>query len=451
MLMKSFNFFGFFISMLVIALTWNSVRAEDWPENSESSSIANKRMENYKQFVLSAGLFSSSIFLHNLKRGHDFTGSSLAEIMVTTGGLVGAGMMGSAATEIVSDIIRNAALYEEELDQNSWLMTYAPQEGVALMALLISYSTHDRTFELRRMTRSHGASLYTGAVAVGLTIDNLGEVISEVISEVIGDQFTVFQQSSPELKQVATTASAMIVSLSMLAVASIKRVTSLPADFKKYPSLLTALTIGHTAKSTGRMMMAIVHYTGSESSISKQASSYLETGLTGAGLAGIASVITILTYQKDYTDVRGYRGKLLGDVTKNLGVITGAYIVQEIVVSQTGRVISTVQSMAEMTLNEPVSEQIIDTISDNAWPAVRFLPSVVIISVAPYVGNLIVGERTFDLRFGVMAGGFVFLVKDAVQALDEMDITGWAANAVVLAGLFTYNYLKLSGLGTKQD
>ena len=244
---------------------------------------------------------------------HNFMGKSYSEMTASAAGLVWGDIYANASATIMDEGIKAFTLaVKPYLGGNSWLIELIPdgQFWATPVVFLVSYKAHSRDYLVYGMGKLEQIALYTGNAAFGLAYGQFEKAVNQGFKALTGQNSQIF----------GAAATSVITAVAIGLVATRAGIDIPWFRLNEFTAFSTALAVGHTVAYTGKTFRLGIKSMLVNQSVPDNIADKL-SGVTTAGI--FASNVILLTFLSGRLPegMKNYHGKVIGDMTKNIGLI----------------------------------------------------------------------------------------------------------------------------------
>lgn len=370
--------------------------------------------------------FLQSLVLHCTElmmedKTHNFMGKSYSEMTASSVGIAAGNAFANATATVLDHAINPFTLsIESTVGKDGWYIKLIPDGRLVSTAIMFAvyYSAHNKNYDLYAMDRRGTVALYTGNAAFGLAYGQIEKAFNKGFELLTGSGSALF----------GSAATSLVTGLVIGLLATKAKVDIAGDKFNIFSVLSTALAVGHTVAYSGKTIRL-----GVKSILVSRNMPEATAERWGGAATGVAftSTIMLLTVfgSKIATDLKNYHGKLIGDMTKNIGLILSVDLMRPGI------------QMAQNAWNSATDRMPIPDILKRLSYAIRD-PAMLLASHQLLMKALTRGiggvehVRIYDLIIGYSLGGFMGLLESPYKIITE---TNWSEHALIwgLAGIST--------------
>ena len=372
-----------------------------------------------------AALYGTEIMMEGHKP-HNFMGQSYSEMTATSAGLAAGNAFANTTVTALNHGVKAFTLAVEPIaGKQGWIIKLIPDGSLLAVPVMfgVYYSAHNKNYNFYSMDARGTVALYTGNAALGLGYAQIERAINKGFELMTGRSDPIY----------GTAATSLVTGLAIGLLATRAKVDIASNNFNVFSVLSTALAVGHTVAYSGKAIRFKVKSMLVNQNISKETADKLSGVAVGTTFMSTVMLLTAVG-SKIPTGLKNYHGKVIGDMTKNIGLILSVDLMQSGVQLIQDRVHSTLDHVEEV-LQMP---EILRRISFAARE-----PAMILISHQLLVRALTGGSgdvrniRLYDIIIGFTLGGFVGGVDNPRRDITKYN---WDDHAAVwgLAALSTF-------------
>ena len=336
---------------------------------------------------------------------HNFMGTSHAEMTATGLGVVAGSVLANSSATVVNEVIHSFTLtVEPYAGKDSWVIKLIP-DGNLLVAppmFLLYYKWHNRNFDFFAMDEWNRIGLYNGNAALELSYMQFEQAANKGLEYFVGESYPFFGATATSL-----------VSAIAIGLLAVKAKVDIPVKkFNEISVLSTALAVGHTVAYSGKSFRLGVKSVLVSQGVSEKTASQLG-GLATVGL--FTSNVVLLTCWGSSlpAGLGNYQEKIMGDMTKNIGLIFSFDLMQPVVQQASDAVHATLDEFDKMLMTPEILHRMLHAFID---PAMIFAAHQV---VTKAIGSKAGHIRIYDLIIGYTMGGFLGMFENSYKIMTD--------------------------------
>ena len=362
-----------------------------------------------------AALYGMEVMLEG--KTHNFMGKSHSEMTATSAGLAAGNAFANTTVTALNHGVKAFTLAVEPIvGKDGWIIKLIPDGSLLAVPVMFAvyYSAHNKNYDFFAMDARGTIALYTGNAAMGLTYGQVEKAIDKGFRLLTGSESAVY----------GAAATSLVTGLAIGLLATRGKVDIAATDFNVFKVLSTALAVGHTIAYTGKAIRLGVKSMLVNQDVSEEAADVLG----GVALNGVfTSTVVLLTVlnSKMPTGLKNYHGKIIGDITKNIGLIFSADLILPEIQLVRDTAYSSLDRLEDM-LRMP---DILKRVSHAARDPLLILGTHQLIVRALTFGKGGVDHiRAYDLVIGFSLGGFLGAFDRPYETIREFT---WDDHALV--------------------
>ena len=357
---------------------------------------------------------------------HNFMGKSYSEMTATSAGIAAGGAFSNATVTALDHGVKSFTLVVEPVvGKDGWIIKLIPDGSLLATPLMfgIYYSAHNKNYNFYAMDAHGTFALYIGNAAFGLSLGQIERAINKGFEILTG-------RSSPVFGSAATS---LISGVAIGLLATKAKVDIEGKKFNVFSVLSTALVVGHAVAYSGKTIRLGVKSMLVDQNISEETATRL--GGAAAGTVFTSSVVILTaTGSKIPASLKNYHGKVIGDMTKNIGLMLSVDLMRPGIELARDSVNAAWDSVENMLHMPDIIKRLSHTARD---PIMIFISHQILVKTLMNAKGGVLHDRIYDLIIGYILGGFIGLFDSPHKIITERT---WGEHAMVwsLAALTTF-------------
>ena len=407
-------------------------------EHSGAFDMMNETLSNITFPLLqTAALYGFEILLEGPT--HNFMGKSYSEMTATTAGLATGNALANATANALNHGVKAFTLVVEPVTgKDAWIIKLIPDGSLLAVPVMfgIYYSAHNKNYDFYAMNARGTVALYTGSAALGLGYAQIERAINEGFALMTGHSEPIY----------GSAATSLVTGLAVGLLATKAKIDIPAKQFNVFSVLSTSLAVGHSVAYSGKTIKFGVKSMLVNQNISEETANKLG-GVAAA--TTFASTVVLLTAlgSKIPTGLKNYHEKIMGDMTKNIGLILSVDLMQPAIHLARDTVHRTLDRAEDMLHMPDILKRLSYAARD---------PAMILASHQLLVRALTGGKggvqhiRLYNMIIGFSLGGFMGGFDAPFKNITEIT---WGDHATVwgLTALSTLLMYSFSGRKAKVD
>ena len=368
---------------------------------------------------------------------HNFMGKSYSEMTATAAGIAtGSALTNATVTALNHGVKAFTLVVEPAVGKDSWIIKLIPDGSLLATPLMfgVYYSAHNMNYDFYAMNARGTVALYTGNAALGLGYAQIERAINKGFEFMTGSSEPIY----------GSAATSLVTGLAIGLLATKAKVDISGNKFNVFSVLSTALAVGHSVAYSGKTIQLGVKSMLVNQKYSEEAATRLGGIVTGAMFTTAVVLLTALDSTVP-TGLKNYHGKVIGDMTKNIGLILSVDLMRPAVELARDTVHLDFDRAEDMLYMPNIVRRISHAVRH---PAMIFASHYLLVKALTRGSGDLRHARTYDVIIGFSLGGFLGLFKAPYRNITRFT---WVDHATVwgLVGLTTL--LMYSGRKSKVD
>lgn len=385
-----------------------------------------------------AALYGMEIMMEGHKP-HNFMSQSYSGMTATAAGLAAGSAFSNATVTALDHGVKAFTLaVEPAVGKDAWIIKLIPDGSLLATPIMfgIYYSAHNKNYNFYAMDARGTVALYTGNAALGLGYGQIERVINKGFEVMTGSSEPVY----------GSAATSLVTGLAIGLLATKAKVDVDGKQFGVFSVLSTALAVGHTIAYSGKTIRLGVKSMLVNQNMSEETAARLGGAATGAVFASSVVLLTSLS-SKVPTGLTNYHGKVIGDMTKSIGLILSVDLMGPAIHLARDTVHHTLDQIEDMLHVPDILKRVTYAIRD---PAMILTSHQLLVKGMTMCTGDVRHIRLYDAIIGFSLGGYLGFFEAPYRNITELT---WGDHAMVwsLVGLTTFIKHYASGGKAKVD